>query len=161
VKNPNGVCKGVRSVTIDGKKVAGINGEAKKRGLSIHDRRYRPIVILNRYFGRQRTLPVRGMAILGRSWARGWSTPGRLLPPFEVPGESVSNTQGSLLHPALVSGPSVGQARTGCAATSQDILELRRRKCNKSGIAKEFAPWLNCPTIPTRAFLTRVYLALP
>jgi len=34
------------------------------------------------------------------------------------------------------------------AATSQDILELRRRKCNKCEIVKGFAPWLIGPSCP-------------
>ena len=33
------------------------------------------------------------------------------------------------------------------AATSQDILELRRRKCNKCEIAEEIGLWLICPVV--------------
>jgi hypothetical protein len=50
---------------------------------------------------------------------------------------------------------------TWSPAARQDILELRRRKCNKRGIAEEIAPWLICPASPARASLTRVYLAPP
>ena len=46
-------------------------------------------------------------------------------------------------------------------ATSQDILELWRRKCNKCEIAEEIAPWLICPASPPGASLTHAYLALP
>ena len=49
--------------------------------------------------------PCRPSSVLPGSRPR--SAPGRHLPPFERPGEAVSNTQGSLLHPALVNAPSV------------------------------------------------------
>ena len=40
---------------------------------------------------------------------------------------------------------STNGSRSSCPAASQDILELRRRKCNKCGIAEEIAPWLIRP----------------
>jgi PAS domain-containing protein len=53
------------------------------------------------------------------------------------------------------------EALTGCTATSQDILELWRRKCNKCEIAEEIAPWLTCLASPAKASLTHAHLALP
>ena len=49
----------------------------------------------------------------------------------------------------------------GSAATSRDILELWRRKCNKCEIAEEIAPRLTFPARPARSVLMHANLALP